>query len=399
MTIGKFSFACDVKGKLVPVPSDPRLQGFVVRGEELLEFARLQIFAGNDAREREQLSAVWKESYEARATTIFPEIIACGEDDGIPYYVSKFPHGEPLSIYLDDSPPWPGQMAARVLCRFIGSLRNQAEIPINQYLISYDSLWVEKTIYGPRILIGDITLVPSPTASTDNAALILSVFKDLTKEDVNDPAITGLFHKLSQGPMSLGVVEKALRSFSITGDSRDLEWTEACDPDPMLERCLARIDMVSEDQLIEAKDRSKSGKTGFGGLSRFLVNQTHYRSAIELDQTEPSFKIPRGLLPVCTLLIVLGTVIGLGIKTDPGKRIFEKIGGWIAGFTYEPTLVMPVEPEPQVPEKLETKPEVENKPYDTSQISLNGNLFDAEGILNSTITAGEDSINSYSVSN
>ncbi|WP_168340145.1 hypothetical protein, partial [Escherichia coli] len=127
--------------------------------------------------QRHHFLSLWEANHKGRFTAIFPEILDFGIDDEIPYYISRIPHGERLLDYLETSLPWPGQMAARVLCRFLTSLRFQEEISFNDLAIPFESLWIEKTIYGPRILIGDVALDSTPTANSDNAALILSIFK------------------------------------------------------------------------------------------------------------------------------------------------------------------------------------------------------------------------------
>ncbi|MDF1814547.1 MAG: hypothetical protein P1V20_20240 [Verrucomicrobiales bacterium] len=393
--VGNFQFASDGAGNLIPVPASSPLQGYVVYETGEAEYSRIQILTSSDATDKERYLNLWDTILRRRPTSIFPEVIDFGEDDGIPYYISKFPHGEPLTLYLEDSPPWPGRTAARVISRFIASLRFQKEIAFHQNSIAYESIWVEKTIYGPRLIIGDVTLRPGDSASTDNAALMLSIFKDLTKEEEPDPAISDLFRKLSLGPMSLGVVEKALKQFAIAGDERNLQWTGANEPSPYLERCMSGVDRISKDHLYENKNgsaqRSKSG------LAKDLANNPFYRSAVELDAMAKDFTIPGKLIGFIVGAVVLMALCAFGIFTGTGKVIVAGLSEKFSELSYEPTLVPK---EMSISRKAPAAPKpVESIPVNIPRrISVNGNLTDAEGLINGSFHVVEGSINTFTIS-
>ncbi len=359
LSVGRFKFARERGGELITVPSNRPLQGYVVHDES--EYVSIHILTSNDKGNRQHYLSLWEANHKGRFTAIFPEILDFGIDDEIPYYVSKIPNGERLVDYLEKSQPWPGQMAARVLCRFLTSLRFQEEISFNDLAISFESLWIEKTIYGPRILIGDVVLDHKPNANADNAALILSVFKELTKEEEPDRAISTMFANIAKGPLSLSFVEKNLKSFALAGDFRQIEWTSDNEPEPLLDRVVSGINQISKKQLIETKQTVRLKKDCLAnliGYGRFRTSHANYRSAIELD---PFAKTPLNVSRLASIFASIALVAGLVallLFSEKGRSLFGEISNHLGKISYEPTLIYPAKSKAAEVEFLTIKPAI-----------------------------------------
>ena len=118
-----FEIHLEEKNQLTFIPSGPDLDGYLTFDQEENNFVQVRLLKTEDSEKRDIYQAVWKEIRDKNDCSICPEILAYGEEDGVPYYVSSLPPGEPISFFVKRGGPVPAEVSVKIVLKFIRSLR------------------------------------------------------------------------------------------------------------------------------------------------------------------------------------------------------------------------------------------------------------------------------------
>ena len=252
----RFFLATDDFGKSWSVPSPGTLQGSAVYDTTEKNYHILYEPVRTTDEEDDTLIAIWKNIQAGNGRAIFPRILDAGNDGVGAFHIAALPDGMPLLDYMLASQPWSGKTVARVLAEFVWELDHQTALPIDKFAISYESIWIEQTIYGPRLFLGSLGGKLQNQAKADNMATLLSVFQDLVKDEGEDHRINRLIREMRKEEIDFKKIEERLSQFAMVGDSRNISWEPQNEPGSYFKNySFPKVDVPDEE--IEAETETK----------------------------------------------------------------------------------------------------------------------------------------------
>lgn len=175
--IGNLQFQFNSDQELVSTPIGGNLESFLVFDQYHESYRQLVVHSSGSPANK-TCSEVWF-NVKQSSPEGFANIVAIGEDDGLPFYVAELPSGEPVKKYARKhnlSIPY----TANLILEFLNCLSCQSAFPIGEWQISIDSLWISEDDKGQlKIQLGDIALQPEDKNNFSILPLIVDLFENL----------------------------------------------------------------------------------------------------------------------------------------------------------------------------------------------------------------------------
>lgn len=242
--ISQFRFIQNDSGDLTKIPASPDLHGFLVYDSEENIYQQIRLLGSEDPETKEDCEAIWKSIQEQNDCVLFPEILTHGTDDEVLYYVSTLPSGEPIGQFLENGSPLPPSNAVQLISRFAGRLKSQDLIPVTEFAIPSQSLWLDCRSSGPRIILGDIAPRKSLEAEAENVAMCLNLLRDLTGADATE--LIELCGEIENGPNTLSDLETRLNAYLEANPADTAFWTTENQPRQILRSLVSEKDLAEE---------------------------------------------------------------------------------------------------------------------------------------------------------
>lgn len=260
--LGHYRFYRDDRDHLILIPSGPDLEGYLALDQKENNFVQVRLLKTQDTNKRETYKAVWKQIRDKNDCNICPEILAFGEEESVPYYVSSLPAGEPVSYFVKRGGPIPPEVAVKMVLKFVRSVRAQNPVHYEHFEMSPETLWVSRCAHEPRIILGDFSPVPRDGAEGINAYLCLDLLKYLSGNPPFNENFQDLMSSIEKGPRTLGFMANKLEDYANGNPPVDF-WTEQNMPRPMLNQLVdpqVALQAAVPDPAIEgSQEKSATG--------------------------------------------------------------------------------------------------------------------------------------------
>ncbi|MDF1816304.1 MAG: hypothetical protein P1V20_29160 [Verrucomicrobiales bacterium] len=231
--LGHYRFHRDERQQLVFLPSAPGLEGYLAFDLKENNFVQVRLLKTPDTDTRATFKEVWKSIREKNDCTICPEILALGEEENVPYYVSTLPAGEPVSFFVKRGGPLPPEVAVKLVLRFIRSLKAQNPVSYETFGMSPEAVWITRSSEEPRLILGDFSPVPVNSAEAKNAHLCLDLLKFLSGNPPFNEVFQDLIMSVEKGPQTMGYLLSKLEDYQEANPAATF-WTDFNQPNPIL---------------------------------------------------------------------------------------------------------------------------------------------------------------------
>lgn len=230
--LGHFRFHRDERRQLVMIPSSPEMEAYLAFDMDESHFVKVHLLKNVDSEKRKLYREVWESIQQKDDCTICPVILAHGEEEDVPYYVSSLPAGEPVSLFIKRSGPLPTEVAVKIVLRFLRSLKAQNPLSYERFEMAPETLWIARGPLEPRIMFGDFSPNPGPDAEAANTHLCLEMLKFIS----GNPPFNEAYQELITTLESELSIEFAIEKMEAFLDAHPPQafWTDFNQPDPLL---------------------------------------------------------------------------------------------------------------------------------------------------------------------
>lgn len=243
--IGQYRFMRNGDEELIKIPSATGLHGYLVIDPAENIYYQIRLLQSEDPDVEMAMDAVWETVNSRNDSILFPEIVHQGTEDEVLFYISSIPNGEPAEYYIERSTPLPVSEACRLVDRFAGRLRSQKSIPVEEYAIPLNSVWLDSRSSGPRIVLGDIAPMGTSGAEAANVEMCLELLSRLSGNPF-ETAFRELIRSIKDGPGTLSHLEITLERFLNDHPAVPDFWTGENQPQPVLASLITDREIVEE---------------------------------------------------------------------------------------------------------------------------------------------------------
>ena len=339
----RFRFSRDESRKLISIPAIPGTEGYLGVDTEEEQFVQVRLLTSQNEEERSTILDIWDGLWELdgpEENSIFPEMLARGEENSKSFYVATLPEGEPVANFVKRNGPIPAEDAVSLVLRFIEALLGQVPYLANNYALLPNTVWIEKSIGEPEVVLGEITASTHQNPDGSNTELCLELLKFLSGNPPYDEDFRELCEEIAAHPKSLKRMLNLLLEYRAKFPPSEDYWMELRMPVPWLEQINPTLDF-------SAGEDNNNEKTEAGA-----------ESAEESDSNSAK-KPARPVLPVlATMILLLGITALIYFKFAHGKVSGSSLA-W--SKSRKPTEGIVAETAP-VPEPLVTKRMIEKSP-------------------------------------
>lgn len=149
-SFGSFRFMRSRSGGLIQVPVSSLERGFLLRSKDSGDSAVLRVRRVPAAESGKVAPLVTWSSIAAAVNKGLPRgfvpVLETGEDDGLPYYITKTHTGEPLQRYIDREGPLSTNEAITLVSDWVAVLDSQHLIPPERIALTTSSIWIARSV-------------------------------------------------------------------------------------------------------------------------------------------------------------------------------------------------------------------------------------------------------------
>ena len=289
MDLSHYQIVRDQAEDSIAIPAGPQLKGYLVRDTRENVFAQARFLNVPRPVSEAQFDSVWKNVKRHNDAVIFPEMLASGREKSGLFYVSSLPNGEPITRFIAREGSVPPANAVPLISRFVRALCSQKMLPLNEFTIFPQSVWIAQDTKQPRIVLGDFSPGLSNTPETDNANLVFDLLKFIAGNPPFDTEFQCLCRAIKNGPTTLVHIEECLKQFEQDCPAPPY-WNQATQPTPLLLQLVDPRDLPRSAELdLSHKEAKRVNRplflTGMGiamaGLSLVILDSVLNRDALE----------------------------------------------------------------------------------------------------------------------